>query len=264
LNETNGTAEIKKVKILHLYHDLMNLYGDWANTAALAHDINKRGYKAEISKKSIGDKIVFDDYDFIFIGSGTERSQLACIRDLVQYKDQLFKSINDGLPVLATGNAHELFGQSVTDYGANRHEMLGLLDFKTFQLNTRVTGDCLFKASFLDDKLAGYINRAGGNQKSDIKRPFTVEPGEGANFNVHSEGIMYKNLLGTYVTGPILVRNPPLLKYIADIIAGRAEKPGGSAAAGSGGGSMQGGGASSTDKFSDYQRKAYETAIENL
>ena len=256
----NDTLELKKIKILHIYHDLMNLYGDWANTAALAHDMNMHGYKAEINKKSVGDRIDFADCDFVYIGSGTERSQLACMSDIKQYKDLLLKRINDGLPVLATGNSHELFGQSVTDYGANRHEMLGLLDFKTFQLNTRVTGDCICKASFLDDKLAGFINRAGGNQKSDLERPFFVEPGEGANYSAHAEGIKYKNLLGTYVTGPILVRNPPLLKYFADIIAERVGGPGGDVVSGPGGDAS----ARSADKFSEYQQKAYLNALDKL
>jgi len=251
---------VKKVKILHLYHDLMNLYGDWANTAALAHDINMRGFKAVFDKKSVGDEIDFEDCGFIYIGSGTERSQLACMRDLMRYKDALIKQIDAGLPVLATGNSHELFGQAVTDSGANRHEMLGLLDFKTFQLNTRVTGDCTCKASFLEDKLVGFINRAGGNQKGEIERPFFIEPGEGANYKAGEEGIRYKNLLGTYMTGPILVRNPPLMKYFADIIAKRE----GSAASGNNPAAPAGNTEAAKDPFFDYQEKAYKTALDKL
>jgi CobQ-like glutamine amidotransferase family enzyme len=36
------------------------------------------------------------------------------------------------------------------------------------------------------------------------------------NVSKSLEGIQYKNLLGTYLTGPILIRNPPLLKYFTD------------------------------------------------
>ena len=220
--ESDGFKEnigLKKIKILHLYHDLMNLYGDWANTAALAHEVNMRGFSAEIIKKSVGDDIDFEDCGFVYIGSGTERSQLACMSDLSQYKEMLIGRINEGLPVLATGNAHELFGQAVIDPNGNRNEMLGLLDFKTMQLNTRVTGDCDYKATFLEEKHIGFINRAGGNQKGDIERPFYIEPREGATFKEGAEGLKYKNLLGTYMTGPVLVRNTLLLKYIADLIS---------------------------------------------
>jgi len=237
--------EVKKLKILHLYHDLMNLYGDWANLAALAHEGNMRGGGAEILKRSVGDDIDFDECDFIYIGSGTERSQLACMRDLARYKDAFLSRIESGVPVLATGNSHELFGQAVIDATGKRHEMLGLLDFKTMQLNTRVTGDCTCKASFLEDTLVGFINRAGGNQKGDIDRPFFVEPGEGADFKAGAEGIRYKNLLGTYMTGPLLMRNPPLMMYFADILIGNSKQ-------------------GSSDTFSEFQEKAYRTALEGL
>ena len=207
-----------KIKILHLYHDLMNLYGDWANVAFLEQELAARGFEVVVDKKSVGDDVDFEGCDFLYIGSGTERSQLACMRDLVQYKDALIERIDADIPVLATGNSHELFGLAVTDAGETRHEMLGLLDFETTRLHTRVTGDCVCKASFLDDMLIGFINRSGGCQKGDIERPFFIEPREGANYAAHSEGISYNNLIGTYLIGPVLVRNPSFLRYFADII----------------------------------------------
>ena len=257
--------ENKKIMILHLYHDLMNLYGDWANPVVLARELSARGREAELGKKSVGDKIEFSLYDFIYIGSGTERSQIACMRDLAQYKNTLIERIEAGIPVLATGNSHEMFGQAVTDSDAVRHEMLGLLEFETVQLNTRVTGDCICTASlsfgetpdrsrndtiFLKDKLIGFINRAGGNQKGDTERPFFIEPGEGASYKACTEGIRYKNLLGTYMTGPLLVRNPPLLRYFADILTGEATE-----------GNLH---TSSADPFFKHQEKAYNLALGEL
>jgi hypothetical protein len=226
-----------------MYHDLMDLYGDWANTAALERELTARGCEVTLEKKSVGDDIDLHAYDFIFIGSGTERSLIACMRDLARYKDILLKRIDEGVSLLATGNAHELFGNAVTDYHANRHEMLGLLDFETKQIHTRVTGDCVCRATFLENKLIGFINRAGGGQEGDIKRPFFVEPGEGASYKAHAEGIQYKNLLGTYMTGPVLVRNPPLLSYLADRYAPRV---------------------SSEDMFFKYQQRAYSTTLSKL
>jgi len=240
----------KKIMILHMYHDLMNLYGDWANPVVLARELSAREREAELGKKSVGDEIDFSLYDFIYIGSGTERSQLACMRDLAQYKNTLIERIEAGIPVLATGNSHELFGQAVTDSNAVRHEMLGLLAFETVQQSSRVTGDCVCTASFLKDKLIGFINRAGGNQKGDTERPFFIEPGEGASYAACAEGIRYKNLLGTYMTGPVLVRNPPLLKYFADILTGERD-----------GGNLH---ISSGDQFFKHQEKAYSLALGEL
>jgi hypothetical protein len=250
----NNDNKPKKIHILHLYPDLMNLYGDWGNVAALERLLAYRGCEVVADKKSVGDDIDFGVYDFIYIGSGTERSQLACMRDLMRYKDVLIERINAGVPMLATGNSHELFGQAVTDSNGVRHKMTGMLDFETVQLGTRVTGDCLCECSFLSDKLIGFINRAGGNQiltdksigqKGNIERPFSIIPGEGAGYKACAEGIRYKNLLGTYMTGPVLVRNPPLLRYIADIIMGE----------------LAGEAKQRDDKFFEFQQKAYESAL---
>ena len=238
----------REIKILHLYHDLMNLYGDWANVAALERELVARGCEVFADKESVGDDIDFSAYDFIYIGSGTERSVLACMKDLMQHKDALIRQVDVGTSVLATGNSHELFGKSVTDPDANEHEMLGLLDFETVQQNTRVTGDCVCTADFLEEKLIGFVNRAGGFRQGDIKRPFYLKPGEGANYSACTEGIQYKNLLGTYMTGPILVRNPPLLRYFADLLIGVSDKKN----------------HLSDDMFLRYQEQAYSNALNKM
>jgi len=244
------------IKILHLYPDLMNLYGDWANVEVLKRELLARGAEVVVDKKSVGDDIDFTIYDFLFIGSGTEQSQLACKRDIVLYKEALFERIEAGLPMLATGNSHELFGLAVTDAGKNRHEMLGLLDFETTRLHSRVTGDCVIKASFLGDKLIGFINRAGGCQSGDIERPFFIEPRMGASYEAHSEGIRYKNLIGTYLTGPVIVRNPPLLRFFADLITGdTAIKKEGHLPASP---------ALKVDPFFDFQEKAYTLTVNEM
>jgi len=206
------------IKILHLYHDLMNLYGEWANAAILERELTDRARASVVERKSVGDEVDFSIYDFIFIGCGTERSLYACIRDIARHKEALLKCVEANIPVLATGNAHELFGHAVTDAGGMRHEALGLLDFETVHLNTRITGDCMCNASFLPEKLIGFINRAGGYQTGTAERPFVTELGPGASGGDRTEGIIYKNLLGTYMTGPVLVRNPPLLRFYADML----------------------------------------------
>jgi len=243
IKKLGESAGKKTIKLLHMYHDLMNLYGDWANMAVLECALITHGFEVVLDKKSIGDEFSFDTYDFIYIGSGTERSQIACMRDLEKYKSSFIERIEAGVPVLATGNSHELFGKAITDADGNHHQTLGLLDFETTQQNTRVTGDCVCTASFIQDKLIGFINRAGGSQQGDVERPFLVKPGEGAGFTACPEGIRYKNLLGTYLTGPVLVRNPPLLKCYTNILIGKTDddvKP---------------------HPAMSYMEKAYETAL---
>ena len=237
------------VMILHLYYDLMNLYGDWANADVLARKLKARGIKAEVERKSVGDDIDFGKYAFVYIGSGTERSQQACISDIARARhgDALVRHIEAGMHVLATGNAHEIFGRAVTTADGKRIDTLGLMEFETVQLNARVTGDSVLKPDFLKDRLIGFINRAGGYQKGAADRPFIAELGPDAGDKPRAEGIRYKNMLGTYLTGPILVRNPPLLDYFADLLY---PNPGDIAEA--------------ADPFFTYQAKAYSTALTEL
>jgi len=239
---------LPKLRVIHLYHDLMNLYGDWANVKALERELTARGRIVETDRVSVDQSIGFTVYDFFYIGSGTERSQKACMRDLLRHKEALTGRIEAGVPVLATGNSHELFGRTVTDSSGSRHEALGLLDFDTVQTDTRITGDCVGNASFLSDRLVGFINRAGGCQEGGVERPFLIEPGVGANYSAGAEGIMYKNLLGTYMTGPVLVRNPPLLRYITDLLTGSDDDAG----------------ISRDDPFFGYQAEAYNLALNEL
>ena len=237
-------------RILHLYYDLMNLYGDWGNADILARELNSRGKTAVIEKKSVGDNMDFSRYDFIYIGSGTERSQCACMRYMAEHKEALVEQVEAGTHVLATGNSHELFGRAVTGNDGKRYETIGLLDFETVQGSTRVTGDCVCVTTFLPEKLIGFVNRAGIGQKGEAERPFRMELGHGANDESNAEGIMYKNLLGTYMTGPLLVRNPPLLKYIADSLISNS-------------GLQPHGPARRTELFG-YLKAAYDMALKEL
>ena len=93
-----------EIRILHLYHDLMNLYGAWGNTAILMRAIEARGYTAVIDKKSVGDDVDFSLYSFIHIGCGTERSLRACKRDITRHREAFVERIEAGAFVLATGN----------------------------------------------------------------------------------------------------------------------------------------------------------------
>jgi len=211
-----------KISILHLYYDLMNLYGDWANVELMVRALQMRGQEVILHRKSLGDEISFAEYDIIYIGSGTERSLLACLPDINARKESLLKCIEDEVFVLATGNSHEIFGKAVTDASGNRHEALGLLDFETVQGDARITGDCVCEADFIQEKLIGFINRASIGQSGNVARPFVFLLSQGADDKSDKEGIRYKNLLGTYMTGPILVRNPPLIKYFTDKVMERS------------------------------------------
>ena len=110
------------MKLLHLYDDIMNLYGDYANVAALRRILENSGETVTVDKISLGGQAELTDYDFVYIGSGTEENQKLVMKDLALYRESLKAYIHDGKTALLTGNAFEMLGKSVTDSEGNVHE----------------------------------------------------------------------------------------------------------------------------------------------
>ena len=58
-----------EIKILYLYPDMLELYGDYGNIQILKYRIEKRGYTAVVDSYSVGDDIPnFKNYDIVFAG----------------------------------------------------------------------------------------------------------------------------------------------------------------------------------------------------
>ncbi len=143
------------MKILHLFHDLMNLYGEYANTLALQRALSEKGRAAEIECLSIDDELDLSEYDLIYIGSGTEKNQKVALEYLRPYTENLKEALDDGKIILATGNSFEMFGKSITDRYGTAHEGLGLFGFTVTESAERIVEDVT--AEFDYNKVIGFI-----------------------------------------------------------------------------------------------------------
>lgn len=208
------------MKILHLYHDLMNLYGDYANISAFCRILETNGVDYTLDKMSLGDEPNFADYDFIFVGSGSEENQKLALDHLREYKQDLSDYIEKGGVALFTGNSFEMLGSGIESF-LGGFEGLGVFPFKTVeQRKTRNTADAIFLTETDEKPLVGFINKCSAIE--GIETPlFTVEIGLGNAKEDNREGIRYKNFFGTHLTGPVLVKNPHFLKEIASLVAGK-------------------------------------------
>lgn len=201
-----------KIKIAHLYYDLMNLYGEQGNIIALKESLTNQNVEADIDLLSIGDEINFKDYDIIYIGTGSKGNLLLALEDIKKYAKDIKAALKKGKIFISTGNSHELFGKSLT-YDNTEYDGLNIFPYYSKESSERITGECIMKCDELEDNIIGFQNRASVIQIDD-NHLFKVINGSADNKKSEYEGFKENNFYGTYLIGPLLIRNPHLTDYI--------------------------------------------------
>lgn len=204
---------MNKIRIAHLYYDLMNLYGENGNIMALVKGFEDQDMFVEVDNLTVGDKIDFNKYDIYYIGSGSEFNQRIVIEDLIKYKDKLKTAIDDEKYIILTGNSYELLGNYIEKVDGEKLSTLGLFDFYSKELDNRIIGEEIMECNFFKEPIIGFQNRQCVLNNKD-NHLFSVLDGHADNYKSHNEGIHYNNLFATYNIGPLLIRNPLLNDYI--------------------------------------------------
>jgi len=205
------------IKILHMYSDLMNLYGDYGNLMFLTRALKKCGLDVEIDKCSVFDVPDFSHADMIFIGSGTEKARRRALEHLVKYADGFCDAYSSGKVILLTGNAMELIGEKIVSVDGNEIKALGIASFTVKETDKRTVRDVVF-SGITEQKTVGFINRSTEIFGSDAPI-FNVELGTGNNSSEKKEGWTGNNLYATHLIAPLLVRNPEWLKLFVKLLA---------------------------------------------
>ncbi len=185
------------MKIAHLYYDIMNLYGDSGNVKLLCKMLEDQGIEITLIKLSINDKLNFDDYDFVYIGSGTYTHQKLALNHLFSYQKDIKNYIEQNKFFLCTGNAMDLFGQKIIDQQKNI-ECLNIFPYISKKVPRFVKE---VNYTFNDLNIIGFLNQ-------DV----IIENNK--QFWFDQEGVRENNFFATYVTGPLLVRNIFLAKWL--------------------------------------------------
>ena len=209
-----------EVKLLHIYNDVMNLYGEYANVAILEKYLTDLGHTVSVDTLSLYEDKDISDYDFYYMGSGSESKQKLALSQLKKYTDTLKTAKEQGKVMLFTGNSFELLGAKLIDAEGNEYEGLHLADFVSTEGKRRIVGDAL--AQFNEEILVGFINKC--SKTTGIDTPlFSMKMGFGNDCEKGKEGYRYKNCFGTHLTGPILVKNPAMLRKIAQLLVGQLD-----------------------------------------
>ena len=203
------------IKILHLYYDLLNLYGESGNVRILEKRLTDNGFRVEIERKTVGEDIDLSRYGIVYIGSGTESKLYRCAEHFATLSGQLGEFADSGKILLATGNSCELLGKSITGGNGEKIPCSGLFDFETtHNFSVRKTGDIICSCPFIEEKIVGFINNCS-SVSGNAEPIFTFELGGNGE---KADGVRRGNIFGTHITGPLLVKNPHFREYVVGIV----------------------------------------------
>lgn len=203
-----------KIVIAYLYYDLLNLYGESGNLKMLKNHLENQGIEVIVKFLTIGDDFDFKSYDLVLMSAGTESNQKLVLHHLLKYKNDINDAIEKGKFFLITGNAIDLFGKYITTKSKKKIKCLGCFDYTVKESENRIVNDALFLNKETNDYVIGFQNQSSimSKHKNTL---FEVLVGSGASINSKNEGIHYNNFYGTYLIGPLLVRNP---KFTEELI----------------------------------------------
>lgn len=203
-----------ELKILHLYPEIMSLYGEWANLAVLRRHLEAMGVNVTVVPVSCEDTPDFSDADMIYMGAGTERSQKYALAQLLPHADALKAAIGRGAVLLFTGSAMPMLGRTITDAQGVRHDALALADFTTTESDKRTGVDTVAVPTLWEEQAVGFMNKS--SVTTGITTPlFSSLPlGFGNESEGGAEGYVNGNVFATHITGPVLVKNPAFTDFV--------------------------------------------------
>lgn len=201
------------LKIAHLYPELLNLYGDRGNIISLKKRAEWRGIDVEVKEYKLADEIDFENIDILFIGGGSDREQLLVCQRLKEIKKDFKNYVENNGVVTAICGGYQLLGK----YYKMKDETvegLDILDIYTESGEGRLIGNVVIETEFLDRPIVGFENHGGRTYIENHNPLGKVVYGNGNNDNDKAEGVLYKNVIGTYLHGPLFPKNPHLCDYI--------------------------------------------------
>lgn len=204
----------KKIKIMHLYPDLLNLYGDRGNIECLRRRLQWRGIEAETVSYTCDDTgFDLSDVDILFLGGGSDREQKIVCSRLLEHKEIIKDYAEDGGTIVAVCGGYQLLGKY---YKLEDETIEGLevLDIYTEQGDGRLIGNIVLEPDFIGSKIVGFENHGGRTYIGSHKPLGKVLYGSGNDEGSGAEGVVYKNVVATYLHGPLLPKNPELCDYI--------------------------------------------------
>lgn len=210
------SSQIKTVRLCHLYPGMMNIYADRGNIAVLRQRLAWRGLGLEITEVGLEEPVT-GTHDLYYLGGGQDRDQNLVAEDLVSKGDALRTAAEAGAAQLYVCGGIQLAGHSYVTADGTPLPGLGILDLTTEAGESRLIGDLVIEASLDGDseQVVGYENHVGRTHLGPGCTPLgRVISGHGNDGSSGYEGAVTNRVIGTYLHGPLLPKNP----WLADLL----------------------------------------------
>lgn len=202
-----------KLTIGHLYPDLLNLYGDRGNIQCLMKRCLWRGIEAETRTFELGDTVDFSELDLVLLGGGSDREQMLVNDELKKIQPDFKAYVEDFGVVIAICGGYQLLGKYYkTDQGTVTG--LDLVDLYTEQGSPRLIDNIVLESELFSDPVVGFENHGGRTYINGNQPLGRALYGAGNDGTSGYEGVVYKNVIGTYLHGPLLPKNPQVADYL--------------------------------------------------
>ncbi|UTX51502.1 glutamine amidotransferase [Candidatus Saccharibacteria bacterium TM7i] len=210
------------ITILHLYPRDMNIYGDNGNVQVLVKRLEWHGYTPSVIEYNPEDTLPnLSDIDLIIGGGGQDSGQNVIHQDLLSNGKFFRNAADDGLPMLLVCGLYQLFGNSFTTHTGTTLEGIRVFNTKTIGGKERLVGNITLESETFGT-IIGYENHSGQTYFEEPLTPLgLVRIGAGNNTTDDHEGVLYKNVIGTYLHGSLLPKNPAIADYLISTAAKR-------------------------------------------
>ena len=202
------------MKVEILFPEVGNLCGDLMNIRYLRQCCPE----LEVVETDLKSRPAFLEggVDLVYMGSATEKGLELMVKALTPYREELAAHVDGGQRMLVTGNALDALGEYVQSDQGLRFDGLGLLPTHAeYQMMNR--HNSFFLGTYgTGMEIVGFKSLFGHTYGADDPGTglFKVVRGVGRRPGSLVEGFRRGGLMATYLTGPLLVLNPPFTKQL--------------------------------------------------
>lgn len=205
----------KTLRILQLYSHDMNIYGDNGNVQVVVRRAKWHGYKPIFLTYNPGDEFP-ENIDIIIGGGGQDSGQDKVQADLLRIGPKLHELAERGVPMLMICGLYQLFGKFFRTQDGHIIHGIGVLDMETHAGSERLIGNITTESKQFG-LIIGYENHSGQTFLGPQVLPLgTVRKGAGNNGQDDTEGARYRNVIGTYLHGSLLPKNPHIADWLIE------------------------------------------------